>query len=315
MGIQELPKYKWGFKEVKTPAMWKAVAGEFIGTAILLFTHCQLTIRWPRFPEDGNIVQNALGTGFTVASIIEGFGHLSRAVVNPAITLSFVIARKVSPTRGLFYVLAQLLGGIAGTGLSWLVTPTERVGNFGAVFVHPDITLWQGFLMETCLTFMLAFVNLASIDDRLRPVNMPSVAVGLLVCVMVFTGATQTGACMNPAVAMGPHVILNQGWMWAQHWLYWVAPFTGSAIATVLYMFFFTWGVKSLEFPDGDKEADPYAETRNELLDDIIHAVSTTYKQHEARSLRESNGKADRGKDSEPRPAFIALQDVNSFPS
>lgn len=73
--------------------------------------------------EDGGVsstpavIQIALGQGLTLAVLVGALGNISGGHMNPAVTLGFVIARRISALRGLLYVLAQISGAILGAGL------------------------------------------------------------------------------------------------------------------------------------------------------------------------------------------------------
>ena len=46
-----------------------------------------------------------------------------------------------------------------------------------------------------------------------------------------FIGAGISGACMNPARALGPSLVANAPLIWKYHWIYWVGPICGALLA------------------------------------------------------------------------------------
>ncbi|KAL4323055.1 hypothetical protein HN51_068109 [Arachis hypogaea] len=58
------------------------------------------------------------------------------------------------------------------------------------------------------------------------------IAIGYVVGANILVGGAFDGASMNPAASFGPAVV---NWSWTHHWLYWVGPFIGGAIAANMY--------------------------------------------------------------------------------
>ena len=91
----------------------------------------------PADPKPGNInisrgsntVQIALGFGFSVATMVWVTAHISGGHINPAVSFGFVITRKISWLRFIFYVIMQVLGAIIGAALLKGLVP--KAGNIG----------------------------------------------------------------------------------------------------------------------------------------------------------------------------------------
>ena len=170
----------------------------------------------------------ALAFGLAVTLCVAGFGHLSGAHINPAVTIGFWSVRRF-PTRDVLpYIVAQCVGAIAASAiLGWLIGP---VGNFGATV--PTVGTAQAFVIEAGYSGLLAFVIMVvATDDRTPPAVAPF-ALGATVFAGALVTGPLTGGSFNPARSLGPALL---GSVWTVHWLYWVAPIGGMVAAMRLY--------------------------------------------------------------------------------
>lgn len=105
--------------EIRTLEFWRSIISECLATFLYVFVVCGAVAG----STDSNInttsstISAALATGFVIATLVQCFGHVSGAHVNPAITLAMAVTRHISPLRGVMYVTAQCGGGIAGAAL------------------------------------------------------------------------------------------------------------------------------------------------------------------------------------------------------
>ncbi|XP_018023579.1 aquaporin-4-like [Hyalella azteca] len=172
-----------GTQEIKTVGLWKALAAEFLGTLILVLFGCASTL-----DEKTDIVRVSLTFGFTLACLIQALGHISGCHVNPSVTLGMLVARYISVTRSILYVVAQTLGGIAGAGILYGITPESLRYGMGCTRVNPELTEGQAFGVEVLCTFLLVFTIFGSTDSRRTDVKGSiSLAIGLAaICTHMF---------------------------------------------------------------------------------------------------------------------------------
>ena len=189
----------------------------------------------------GNLVAIALANGMTIAMLVVSTIRISGGHFNPAVTFSMVLTRKIGVARGSMYVVAQLSGAILGAFLLKAIIPDALEGGLGSHALGADISVGAGLAMEMVLTFVLVFVIFATAVDTRGPSNLAPLAIGMAVTVDLFVGVPLTGASMNPARTLGPALVAGA---WADHWLYWVGPLAGGAIAALLYEYVFLreWG-------------------------------------------------------------------------
>lgn len=97
-----------------------------------------------------------------------------------------------------------------------------------------DVSVWNALVFEIVMTFGLVYTVYALAVDPKRG-NLGAIApiaIGFIVGANILVGGAFDGASMNPAVSFGPAVV---SWYWANHWVYWVGPFVGAAIAAIIY--------------------------------------------------------------------------------
>jgi MIP family channel proteins len=172
----------------------------------------------------------ALAFAFVVLAMIYTIGHLSGAHINPAVTIAFWSAGRFPGREVLPYVVAQSAGAVLASLV--LLAILGPVGNLGATV--PSISIGGAFAVEFLLSFVLMFVIMAvATDDRVAD-GFAGLAVGLTVGFDAMMGGPLTGASMNPARSLGPAAA---GGIWEAHWIYWVAPITGTIAAARVYEF------------------------------------------------------------------------------
>jgi len=136
------------------------------------------------------------------------------------------------------YIVAQLIGGIAGSALSFALNVSGTRGNIDGLRLAKGYGETRGFFMELLLTSVLVFAFLASTSNDNQRKNFGfanALAVGLAITLAHLVGIPYTGSAINPARAFGPSVVCNK-WQ-SYHWIYWIAPLCGGVLAALVYRF------------------------------------------------------------------------------
>jgi aquaporin Z len=156
--------------------------------------------------------------------------------LNPAVTFGALVARKISVVNAAGYIVAQCLGAIAAAYVVKMAVPEQIIGaiQVGLPAIRPGISLTQGFVTETVLTFFLVFVVFGTMIDKRAP-KVGGLFIGLAVAMGVMVGAPMSGAAMNPARHLGPAVASG---LFDNIWLYWAAPLLGGLLAGLVYGYF-----------------------------------------------------------------------------
>ncbi len=217
--------------QIATTAFYQALLSEFIGTMLLtlICTSTGLPIATESVPG----LHGTLVAGFIIATVVVGFGHISGAHINPAVTLSFLVSCEIDVVRALCYIGMQLLGAISGSCLLKFLAPSHAQGNLGLNTITKGVSIPQAIVVECIITYILCNTVHAICDKKREDIGgSKALAVGLSIIVGCLFGGPYTGASMNPARSFGPAVVMNS---WENHWVYWVGPLAGSVLAAVMY--------------------------------------------------------------------------------
>jgi glycerol uptake facilitator-like aquaporin len=162
----------------------KAFIAEFIGCFIITIVSCYMFyLQNARIKE---VRETAFANAFTNLMVIFATFSFSGAHLNPAITISLLILKKIPFNVGIFYIIIQLLGSMLG-GFTSLITlpsrrsgyvngddipeelknlPTEEKFQLGYCYVNPLVTESQAFLIEMMLSFAYGFLFFSMIIDK-----------------------------------------------------------------------------------------------------------------------------------------------------
>lgn len=222
-----------GVEELKTQALYRALAAECLGTLVLVMMACGVGYQ-------ASDVGVALTCGITLATLILSLGHVSGGHFNPAVTLGLTMSRCTSIVRAMLYVASQVVGGIAGAGILYSIMPDEFRSDMGVLKINAAMTEEQAFGMEFMFTFIFVFTIVSATDERRTDVKgaLP-LAIGLVLTSNISFGMHLSGACMNPARAIAPAIIVGGTSAWAGHWVYWLGPLAGGAVASVVHTILF----------------------------------------------------------------------------
>jgi MIP family channel proteins len=205
---------------------------EFIGTFALVFIGAGAVLA--AGPEAGaGTLEVALAQGLVIAVMVSAVGHISGGHFNPAVTLGFLVTRRISLYLGLAYWAVQLAGAaLAALLLRWIF-PTNQEATLGSPALGPGIELGAGLVVEALLAFFLVWVVFATLaDPRGTYTAVAGLAIGFVIAFDTLMGGPLTGAAMNPARAFGPELVSKT---WDDFWIWYVGPLAGGAIAALLY--------------------------------------------------------------------------------
>ena len=181
------------------------------------------------------LVSVALAHGLAIAVMASAVGHISGGHFNPAVTLGFVVTRRIAPSLAVVYWAMQLVAATTAAGLlRWFFSErTRQLTNLGAPGLGGGIDHWQGLVIELILTFFLVWVVFATaVDPGGTFKSIAGLAIGLTITLDVLMGGPLTGAAMNPARAFGPELISRH---WHDAWVWYAGPFAGGALAALAY--------------------------------------------------------------------------------
>ncbi|NEW59715.1 aquaporin Z [Sulfurovum sp. bin170] len=222
----------------------KKLAAEFIGTFWLVFGGCGSAVLAAGFPELGiGFVGVSLAFGLTVLTMAYTIGHISGCHLNPAVSIGLFSAGKFDKKELAPYIVAQVIGGVVGALLLYLIATGKagfEVGGFasnGYGELSPDgYGLVSALLTEVVLTFMFLFIILGSTSDK-APAGFAPIAIGLGLTLIHLISIPVTNTSVNPARSTAAAIFADTAAM-GQLWLFWVAPIVGAVLAGLAWRWF-----------------------------------------------------------------------------
>ena len=219
----------------------KRATAEFFGTFWLVFGGCGAAVLAAAFPQLGiGFAGVALAFGLTVLTMAFAIGHISGCHLNPAVSAGLVAGKRFPAAEFLPYVVAQVLGGVAGAGTLYVIAsgkPGFELGGFAsngyAAHSPGGYPLVSCLVAEVVLTFFFLLIIMGSTDKR-APAGFAPIAIGLGLTLIHLIGIPVTNLSVNPARSTGPAVFVG-GWALQQLWLFWLAPIVGGVLAGGVY--------------------------------------------------------------------------------
>ncbi len=227
----------------------KRSLAEFIGTFWLVFGGCGSAVLAAKFLDSGNnnvnlgigLVGVSLAFGLTVLTMAYAIGHISGCHLNPAVSVGLCVAKRFPAKELGPYILAQVLGGIVGAGVLYLIASGKSgfllsdgfASNGYGEHSPGGYSLVACLVAEVVLTLIFLFVILGATDKR-APQGFAPIPIGFCLTLIHLIGIPVTNLSVNPARSTGPAVFVG-GWALSQLWLFWLAPIVGAAIAGAVY--------------------------------------------------------------------------------
>ena len=230
--------------------MLRRLTAEFLGTFWLVFGGCGSAVLAAMFPAGNENINLGIGFvgvsfafGLTVLTMAYAIGHISGCHLNPAVTLGLVVGGRFKFNEMFQYWGAQVLGGLAGAGVLYVIasgTPNFNLqGGFAsngyAEHSPGKYSVVAAFVAEVVLTFFFLLIILGSTDGR-APKGFAPIAIGLGLTLIHLIGIPVTNLSVNPARSTGPAIFVG-GWAIEQLWLFWVAPLVGAILAGFCYKY------------------------------------------------------------------------------
>ncbi|HPO13809.1 MAG TPA: aquaporin Z [Candidatus Hydrogenedentes bacterium] len=223
-------------------SLGKRSVAEFIGTFWLVFGGCGSAVLAAGVADVGiGYLGVALAFGLTVLTMAYAIGHISGCHLNPAVSIGLVAGKRFPAAELLPYIIAQVLGGIAGAAVLYLIASGKAgfsisgglAANGYAEHSPQGYSMISGLVAEVVLTFMFLMIIMGATDKR-APAGFAPIAIGLGLTLIHLIGIPVTNLSVNPARSTGPAIFVG-GWALAQLWLFWLAPIIGAAVAGVVY--------------------------------------------------------------------------------
>ena len=211
---------------------------EIVGTFLFVFAICSAATVY----SGSNKLVGIVGLGqlaiavlglvhaFVLTALIYAINARTGAQLNPAVTIAFLVSRKMRGKVAALTIACQVLGAVIGAAVVYSMFGSDMAPS---VVLPKDGNAIRALILETVIAFGLVYVVLAttrSKDFKIAP--LAGVAIGFTLGFGFMLAGPISGGAMNPARAFAPALIV---WNFDYQWIYWVAPILGGIIAASLY--------------------------------------------------------------------------------
>ncbi len=221
----------------------KKLVAEFIGTMWLVLGGCGSAVLAAAFPELGiGFVGVSIAFGLTVLTMAYAIGHISGCHLNPAVSIGLWMGGRFDKKDLAPYIIAQVLGGIAGAGILYMIAsgkPGFELGGFAAngfgEHSPGGYGMTSALVTEIVMTFMFLIIILGATHSK-APKGFAGIAIGLGLTLIHLISIPVTNTSVNPARSTSQALFVGD-WATGQLWLFWVAPIVGAIIAGLVYKY------------------------------------------------------------------------------
>ena len=202
---------------------------EAFGTAVLVLFGCGAAVFGGAYLGPLGI---AAAFGLVIIAMAYVIGPVSGCHINPAVSLAMLINKRINFKEFCYYVVAQLLGAIAGAAILWgfLSLAGFETMAMGQNFFG-NFTWYGAFIVEVVLTFVFVTAILGVTGKHGNPGNA-GLVIGFTLILIHILGIPLTGTSVNPARSFGPALFVG-GEALQQVWVFLLAPLVGGALAAV----------------------------------------------------------------------------------
>jgi len=219
---------------------------ELFGTLVLVLMGCgSAVIAGANGTTGVGLLGIAFAFGLSVVAMAYAIGHISGCHINPAISIGMVISGRMKAGEAVIYIIAQVLGAIAGAGILLLIASgkdgysvaANGLGQNGYdAFSPAHYNLLSGFVAETIFTFIFLLVIFGSTSTKNIHGGFAGLAIGLSLVLIHIVGIPVTGVSVNPARSIGPALLVG-GAAISQLWLFIVAPILGATLSAIVWRY------------------------------------------------------------------------------
>ena len=218
---------------------------ELIGTFVLVFGGVGTAVL---AGDKVGYLGVAFAFGLSLLTMAYAIGPVSGCHINPAVTVGFLVVRKISPRDAAGYIAGQVIGGIAAAAVLLIVAKSlpggydasaEGFGSNGYGTHSPTgYHLGGVIVVEILLTALLVFTVMAC-TDKIAVVGFAGIPIGLTLTLSHLISIPVDNTSVNPARSIGPALFAGSAAL-SQLWVFLVMPFVGGIIGAFAYRALFT---------------------------------------------------------------------------
>ena len=204
----------------------KKYIAEAVGTMLLTLVACGVAVT-----SGVDLVATSLAFGLVIVAAAYSIGNVSGCHINPAVSVSMLVAGKMKPEECARYIVSQVIGAFVGsTLLAILLGSCDSLGANGLV---GNTTVLSAIVAEVILTFIFT-TTILGVTDKKENGHVTGIVIGLTLTLVHLFGLPFTGTSVNPARSLAP-AVLQGGEALSNVWIFVIAPFIGAAIAGLFY--------------------------------------------------------------------------------
>jgi len=217
----------------------KKYLAELVGTFVLVFIGCGSAVI---AGEAVGFLGIAFAFGIAVLAMVYAIGPISGCHINPAITVSMLVAGKINGKDAMGYIVFQIIGAVLGAGALYLIASglagydivANGLGQNGFGEGSPmGYDMQSAFIAEVVLTAIFLVVIFGATHKNANT-KFAGLAIGLALTMIHIVGIPITGTSVNPARSIGPALFV-QGLALSQLWLFVVAPLIGGVLGALIW--------------------------------------------------------------------------------
>jgi aquaporin Z len=183
----------------------------------------------------------ALAFGLSIVAAAYAIGHISGCHVNPAVSLAVLINGGMSFSDFIGYVIGQIAGAFAGSGILRFITSSSELEGFGSngflELSSVGLSTSGAVIVEIVLTFVFV-MTILGVTSSEKTSHIAGIVIGLTLTFVHIIGIPLTGTSVNPARSLAP-AVFEGGMALEQVWVFILAPLVGAALAALVFKYFF----------------------------------------------------------------------------
>jgi aquaporin Z len=222
----------------------KKYLAELIGTATLVLFGCGSVVIGFAGSFPLGMLPVAFAFGLSLMAMAYFIGPISGCHINPAVTVSMWVAGRIEQRDAIGYIIAQLIGGIVGAAIVYLIA-VGRAGGYDAgvsglgqngwgAGYGGEYNLLAAIVTELVATFLFTAVILGVTQAKAMNGLIAGLVIGLTLVAIHIVFIPVTGVSVNPARSLGPALFAGGGAI-SQVWMFLVVPLIGGAIAGLVF--------------------------------------------------------------------------------
>lgn len=212
----------------------KKYVAEAIGTFALVLFGCGTAVAVGCDATFGSgYLLTALAFGLVIVAMAYSIGNISGCHVNPAVSIAMWVSKKLSLQDFCGYVIAQVIGGIAGAAVIGVLFDSDCGYGANMVISTSEGGIMKSLAVEIILTFIFV-LTILGVTSKKEFGNVAGIVIGLTLTLVHILGIHFTGTSVNPARSIASAVMAH-GDALKYVWVFIIAPLLGGVLAAFIW--------------------------------------------------------------------------------